>query len=500
MIAMATTDFMLNQSTPKLPSGSPLWWQFNNSFVNEELIPEELVEKVSAGYCITAQHQHVHTQKPDGKKRAFRHREHFIRGQHACLDYDNGNKSLDDLLGTPLIGRYAYAIHETPSSREDARKWRVLFLFDKPIGNRSKYAEATAALPWRFKTAGIDTAMKDPMRFYYGAKPGGIMHIVGNVMGLQAVADELVLPYRAAKEKARKIVANPATVISDKRAAAHLSSMMAIVSSAPDGQKHHTLNLISYTLGGYVSGGVFDYTTVVNAMQKAIAANPNGVKNLKAAYKTVEVAVRSGMLSPLYYEEATGTVQIAESVSVDYASGFADGIVVGYAMAKANIPPGFPERVGLDSSLANYFGFEYRPKTIDEDTGEIIDEAVAINYRAGSETINTEYRCADGRCEYAADTPALFPTDNERFGQPALIIPDTIEAIRLWATSQARNIFGATNLPFHTGVKDMAGTDDVVALAWPGHPPVDDSLPRLDLPVKPSKFAGLDRLLAMQLH
>lgn len=498
MIKIAVSKFMLDQPAPKLPRDTDLWWSFNNSFTNEELFPEKLVELIANGYCITAPHQHIHTQKENGKLRAYRHKQHFVAGQHACLDFDNGDLGLDSLLSMPLIERYAYSINETPSSAEDARKWRVLFLFDRPIGNRAKYAETTSALPWRFRNASIDEAMKDPMRFYYGAKPGGTTHIIGNIMSLEEVGEALVLPYRQAMSEAKRIVGKPATVVNDRRAAAHLSTMMNTVASAQTGEKHNVLNRTAYTLGGYVAGGVFDYSTVISAMEQAIAANPNEVKSLKDANRTIEVAVKDGMLKALYYEEETRTVKAAA-----YTDGFKDGYAVGYAHAKASLPPMLPEKVGISSDLANYFGFRHRPRTTDEETGEITAEALVIEYVGeDGERTNAEYRVEDGAVEYATKTPALFQMDRERFGEPTLIVPDTLEATMMWANNQGGgyNIMGATNLPFHTGVMGLTGAESVAVLAWPGHPAVDDTIPRLDLPDKPSNVPDIDNLIRRQLH
>ena len=142
--------------TGKLPQGSPLWGEFNDSFVNQELDVIEIANAIYTG--------HAYTTWQKGRRST----DNFVCGQHIAIDLDRGQATIDALINHDLIKLYGGIIHTTPSHTTEAPRARVLFLLDEPITNRDGYAAATNFLMSQFADA--DNACKDPSRFFYGAQ------------------------------------------------------------------------------------------------------------------------------------------------------------------------------------------------------------------------------------------------------------------------------------------------------------------------------------------
>jgi hypothetical protein len=77
-----------------------------------------------------------------------------------------------------------------------------------------------------------------------------------------------------------------------------INSILDRIKSAPDGEKHTTLNRMAYVIGGYVGGGYLSQPEAVNLIRATVDAMPT-VKDRQSAYTTAEIAVNDGTRSPL---------------------------------------------------------------------------------------------------------------------------------------------------------------------------------------------------------
>jgi hypothetical protein len=159
----------------KLLPGDPRWQDFNASFKNMELEPQDLLDVIYNGRAITTHH-----------KNQWRATQNYLCGQHIGLDFDSGdeNSRLGHLIGDKFISRYASLIHTTISHTPEHPRARVIFLLDSPICQAKNYALAASALLWLFGTA--DRQCKDAVRFFYGS-PGCEFEYIKQVLPLEII-------------------------------------------------------------------------------------------------------------------------------------------------------------------------------------------------------------------------------------------------------------------------------------------------------------------------
>jgi len=104
------------------------------------------------------------------------------------FDTEDRRSSIATLKSDPFIQKYGSIIYTTPSHRIDAPRARVVFLLDHPIHQAKNYTAAAAALLFIFGAA--DRQCKDPVRFFYGTKPGsGQVEWLNNELPLSLVRD-----------------------------------------------------------------------------------------------------------------------------------------------------------------------------------------------------------------------------------------------------------------------------------------------------------------------
>jgi len=72
-----------------------------------------------------------------------------------------------------------------------------------------------------------------------------------------------------------------------------------IINDASDGEKWLSLTKASYLLGGYIAGGEISESEAIQSLQAAITAKPE-VKDLNAAFRTIENGIRNGKSKPIY--------------------------------------------------------------------------------------------------------------------------------------------------------------------------------------------------------
>ena len=177
----------------KIPSGDPYWTTFNGAFRNQQLDQVTIASELFDGHAITT------CCEPQWRKS-----ENYKLGQHVGLDFDTEDKrsTIKTLMSDPFIAAHGAIIYTTPSHTPDKPRARVIFLLDKPIHQAKNYTLAASALLWIFGAA--DRQCKDPVRFFYGGKPGATeMEWLNNELPLSLVRD-LIQRYKATGNQTRK--------------------------------------------------------------------------------------------------------------------------------------------------------------------------------------------------------------------------------------------------------------------------------------------------------
>lgn len=177
----------------KIPPGDPYWREFNGSFCNSELEQLDIAAALYDGKPITTWCD------PQWRKA-----ENYRCGQHIGLDFDTEDQrsTIPTLMRDSFIGKYGSIVYTTPSHTPDKPRARVIFLLDTPIYQARNYTLAASALLWIFSTA--DRQCKDPVRFFYGGKPGATeMEWLGHELPLTLVKD-LIQRYQATGNLTRK--------------------------------------------------------------------------------------------------------------------------------------------------------------------------------------------------------------------------------------------------------------------------------------------------------
>lgn len=205
----------------KIPHGDPYWPKFNASFENMTVEPIELANRLYNGQPITTWH-----------KDHWRTTGNYLLGQHIGIDFDTGDQrsSLATLSADPFISKYANIVYTTPSHTPEAPRARVIFLLDIPIIQPANYTAAASAMLWVFGSA--DRQCKDPVRFFYGGKPGSCDAMwLGdgeNVLPL-AILKDLIGRYRTAGAQAHRHMTGAVTgTVEQKDVAAALRTIPAL--------------------------------------------------------------------------------------------------------------------------------------------------------------------------------------------------------------------------------------------------------------------------------
>ena len=169
----------------KIPPGDDLWGEFNGSFENMEIEPQDIANLIYTGHPFTTWHANH-----------WRHSRNYQLGQHIGIDFDTEDErsTLAYLARDKFVSRYANLIYTTPSHRPEAPRSRVLFLLDAPIHQAKNYAAAAAALLWLFGSA--DRQCKDAARFFYGSVNCDVEWMPDNVLPLDTVK-QIISQYNA---------------------------------------------------------------------------------------------------------------------------------------------------------------------------------------------------------------------------------------------------------------------------------------------------------------
>lgn len=176
----------------KIPAGDPVWGEFNGSFENMELEPQDIANLIYTGHPFTTWHRNH-----------WRHTNNYELGQHIGIDFDTEDErsTLAYLAKDKFISRYANLIYTTPSHRPEAPRARVLFLLDTPIHQAKNYGAAASALLWLFGTA--DRQCKDAARFFYGSIDCDVEWQPDNVLPLDTLK-QIIAQYNATGATAKR--------------------------------------------------------------------------------------------------------------------------------------------------------------------------------------------------------------------------------------------------------------------------------------------------------
>jgi hypothetical protein len=169
----------------KIPAGDALWKEFNGSFENMELEPQDIANMIYTGHPFTTWHRNH-----------WRHTNNYELGQHIGIDFDTEDErsTLPYLAKDKFISRYANLIYTTPSHRPETPRARVLFLLDSPIHQTKNYGTAASALLWLFGAA--DRQCKDAARFFYGSIDCDVEWMPDNVLPLETLK-QIIAQYNA---------------------------------------------------------------------------------------------------------------------------------------------------------------------------------------------------------------------------------------------------------------------------------------------------------------
>jgi len=176
----------------KIPAGDALWPEFNGSFENMELEPQEIANMIYTGHPFTTWHRNH-----------WRHTNNYELGQHIGIDFDTEDErsTLPYLAKDKFISRYANLLYTTPSHRPEAPRARVLFLLDTPIHQAKNYGAAASALLWLFGAA--DRQCKDAARFFYGSIDCDVEWMPDNVLPLETLK-QIIAQYNATGATAKR--------------------------------------------------------------------------------------------------------------------------------------------------------------------------------------------------------------------------------------------------------------------------------------------------------
>jgi hypothetical protein len=277
----------------KMPvdSDGPAWAAFHKSFCHERTTARGLAVEVYRGWAFCPVY--------NGRRK----KENFVGAHHLAIDFDSGDErsSLDYLAQQELINWFASFAYTTPSHTPEHPKARVVWVLETPVTDIDRYELLFRAMLAEFPWA--DQGVKDGLRLFYGS-PGCTVWANWSILG-EGTVNYLVERYE--KEQAHLAAAAPPVIrvrlgeTSPRFLQAAAEKLLDNVREAPDGEKHTRLNRTAYVFGGYVAGGYYDENDVRGWLQAIARGLPN-VRNLDAAYHTIDAALEDGRKAPLRFE------------------------------------------------------------------------------------------------------------------------------------------------------------------------------------------------------
>ena len=280
---------MINRShTNKMPTDASQddWRRYNASFKTESATPHSLAVAIWKGYAFA----------PVGKNNR-RKKSEFQEAWHVALDFDTADErsALSTLTAHDLANYFSSFAYSTPSSKPDAPKSRLFFVFDEPITDYIKYELLCKALMVEFPAA--DRSAKDAARLFYGSKG---CELVGNwsVMPTKTIGD-LIERYEA-EHKPPPPPVSQKIVISGGDKSRYVSSTIeriaARVAGTATGGRHHALSAGARAMGNFVGASWADlsHNDACNVLLSACA----GWSNQEKIKATIEGELIEGAKTP----------------------------------------------------------------------------------------------------------------------------------------------------------------------------------------------------------
>lgn len=213
-------------------------------------------------------------------------------------DYDNEILSIDEAVRMLAHAGIAGIIYASPSHTEDRPRWRVLCVLSREYHPAERDA-LLARLNGIFHGGLSGESFTLSQSYYYGSVRRSPSHRVelvdGAFLDLRGDLDD------GAIGRARDVpapVTTPAirATVSNAFVEAVLRTVLAKVSAASDGQKHHSLRAQAKVLGGFEHVGSY---SKAEAVQWLVSALPATAKDLKAAAATAAWGFEWGQAHPL---------------------------------------------------------------------------------------------------------------------------------------------------------------------------------------------------------
>ena len=154
----------------------------NGSYENVDITVQQLAAHVAQGHAFCAQH-----------KNHWRKASNFTAAEFLAVDIDHG-LTLDAATADDFVQRYASLLYTTPSHRETAHRFRLVFELEEPITDA---AEMTAALTGLIARFGGDGSCKDACRMFFGST-GAQLAVLGHRLPVTEVRQ---LQLRAAERE-----------------------------------------------------------------------------------------------------------------------------------------------------------------------------------------------------------------------------------------------------------------------------------------------------------
>ena len=232
-------------------------------------------------------------------KNSLRHNDNVLSISGIEADYDEQIIGLAEASGILRRANLAAMLYTSPSHTEDTPRWRVLCPLsqDYPPAARVGFLERLNGV---FQGALSGESFTLSQSYYYGSVDRSPSHaaelIEGDYLDARPDLDEGAI----GKPKAEYITPIEAPTTppdnADRYVAAVIRNALGRVSSAGEGQKHHTLRNQAKVLGGFQAHGGYSEAEAVEWLMQAL---PSSAKDKKAARTTAMWGFEQGVKAPL---------------------------------------------------------------------------------------------------------------------------------------------------------------------------------------------------------
>ena len=244
-----------------------------------------------------------HEPKTQGAQGSLRHDANVLQIDGVEADYD-GEKITVERARTILAGAGVAAIlYTSPSHTEDTPRWRVLCPTSAALPPTQR-AALVARLNGLFVGALAGESFTLSQSYFYGKLSGNSSHEVVTIEGRAIdLADELdagAIGRQKPEPVARPVQSQPSNraPLTDGGTAygiAALDGECEAILTAPDGNKHHTVNKAAYAIGGLVTAGELQEGSAFAELSAALDTILPYCKDKRAAQNTLRTAFRDGM-------------------------------------------------------------------------------------------------------------------------------------------------------------------------------------------------------------